>query len=51
MADKYGVGDDPYCYPGAAVLRNRLHLHDEDLLDQAELSEIAASTISVMRWI
>lgn len=47
MADKYGVGDDPYCYPGTCVLRNKLGLQDEGLLDEAEreLSEIAAGTI------
>lgn len=47
MDDKYGVGDDPYCYPGTTILRNKLNLQNEDLLDQAEreLSEIAASTI------
>lgn len=48
MDDKYGVADDPYCYPGTTVLRNSLNLRDENTLDQAEreLSEIAASSIS-----
>jgi cell filamentation protein len=48
MDDKYGVGDDPYCYPGTFVLRNRLGLQDEAMLDQAEreLSEIAAGNLS-----
>ncbi|WP_423360336.1 putative adenosine monophosphate-protein transferase Fic [Pseudomonas citronellolis] len=43
--DKYGAGQDPYCYPGTSVLRNRLDLHSDDLLSRAErdLSEIAAS--------
>jgi cell filamentation protein len=47
MDDKYGVGDDPYCYPGTTVLRNRLNLRDENMLDQAEreLSEVAASSL------
>lgn len=47
MTDKYGVGDDPYCYPGTCVLRNKLGLRDEELLDEAEreLSEIAAGTL------
>ena len=34
MLDKYGVGQDPYCYPGSSVLRNRL-----DLLDEARLHQ------------
>jgi cell filamentation protein len=47
MAGIYGTGQDPYCYPGTAVLRNRLALMDEDRLNEAErnLSEIAASEI------
>ncbi|WP_313452024.1 putative adenosine monophosphate-protein transferase Fic [Pseudomonas rhodesiae] len=47
MLDKYGVGQDPYCYPGSSVLRNRLDLHDEHKLHQAEreLSEIAVSNL------
>lgn len=24
--DKYGTGDDPYCYPGSDVLRNHLNI-------------------------
>ncbi len=47
MLDKYGVGQDPYCYPGSGVLRNRLDLRDEILLHQAEreLSEIAVGSL------
>ncbi len=47
MVDKYGTGQDPYCYPGTTVLRNRLGLLDDKSLDEAEraLSEIAASEI------
>jgi cell filamentation protein len=45
MVDKYGVGQDPYCYPGSDVLRNLLNIHDEEQLQKAEreLSEIAVS--------
>jgi cell filamentation protein len=41
------VGQDPYCYPGSSVLRNRLDLLDEDRLHQAEreLSEIAVGNL------
>lgn len=47
MLDKYGVGQDPLCYPGTTVLRNRLGLTDDNALHEAErtLSEIAAGTI------
>ena len=47
MLDKYGVGQDPLCYPGTTVLRNRLDLTDDQALHDAErtLSEIAASAI------
>ncbi|WP_342242891.1 putative adenosine monophosphate-protein transferase Fic [Pseudomonas sp. OTU5201] len=47
MVDKYGTGQDPYCYPGTTVLRNHLGLTDDDALNEAEraLSEIAASEI------
>lgn len=46
MSDKYGVGQDPYCYPGTDVLRNRLNIHDEALLSEAEreLYELAAAS-------
>ncbi|WP_422528290.1 Fic/DOC family protein [Serratia fonticola] len=45
--DKYGTGQDPYCYPGSRTLRNQLGILDEALLAQAErdISEIAASQI------
>lgn len=45
--DKYGVGQDPYCYPGTSVLRNHLNLRVQSMLDDAEreLSSIAASEV------
>lgn len=47
MLDKYGVGQDSYCYPGTAVLRNTLGLTHEQTLAKAEraLSEVAADAI------
>ena len=47
MPSKYGMDQDPYCYPGSSVLRNRLDLHDEARLHQAEreLSEIAVGNL------
>ncbi len=34
--DKYGTGQDPYCYPDSRVLRNRLDIRDEEELEDAE---------------
>ena len=47
MLDKYGVGQDPYCYPGTSILRNLLDLTDDQTLSEAEraLSEVAADAI------
>ena len=36
--DKYGeMGDSLYCYPNSNILRNKLHIQDEKILEQAEL--------------
>ncbi len=45
--DKYGVGQDPYCYPGTAALKNRFDLRDEQDLNEVEhyLSNIAAQKL------
>jgi cell filamentation protein len=45
--DKYGTGQDPYCYRDSRTLRNRLDIQNDAGLAQAErnLSEIAASQI------
>lgn len=47
MLDKYGTGQDPYCYPGTTVLRNRLNVTNDEILSEAEraLSEVAADAI------
>ena len=37
MRDKYGVGQDPYCYPDADVLVNKLNIRDEETLAAAEI--------------
>lgn len=34
MVDKYGVGQDPYCYPGSVVLRNLLNIRNEEQLQK-----------------
>jgi len=36
MRDKYGVSQDPYCYPDSDVLKNLLNLRDADALAEAE---------------
>ncbi|MDX1302807.1 putative adenosine monophosphate-protein transferase Fic [Photobacterium sp.] len=36
MRDKYGVNQDPDCYPGSSVLVNKLSIFDEDELALAE---------------
>lgn len=41
MQDKYGVSDDPYCWPGSSTLRNALNIRDDALLADAE-AEFAA---------
>lgn len=33
---RYDAGDDPLCYPGTTVLRNKANLTDQDELDQFE---------------
>jgi cell filamentation protein len=50
MVDKYGVGQDPYCYPRSEVLRNLLNIRSEEVLQKAEreLSEIAISRFRLL---
>ncbi|MGR5149639.1 putative adenosine monophosphate-protein transferase Fic [Photobacterium alginatilyticum] len=36
MRDKYGVNQDPDCYSGTTILKNRLSIKDEDELELAE---------------
>lgn len=38
MRDKYGVGNDPYCYRSSDVLINLLNIQDQTLLDEAEIA-------------
>jgi cell filamentation protein len=47
MVDKYGVGQDPDCYPQIEVLTNRLAITDADQLENAEreLSGYAAQPL------
>ncbi|MGY2463206.1 putative adenosine monophosphate-protein transferase Fic [Vreelandella sulfidaeris] len=47
--DKYGTGQDTYCYPGTDVLRNKLEVFDAVELEEAEreLSLINADSIEL----
>lgn len=46
--DKYGeLGDSLYCYSGTNILKNKLNIHDEYILEQAEfeLSGLSSNLI------
>lgn len=47
MVDKYGAGDDPYCYPGSDVLINKLDIKEDEKLAEAEkvLSDLSLDDI------
>lgn len=47
MIDKYGSGQDVYCYPGTDTLKNLLNIKDSDLLVLAErdITDINANFI------
>jgi cell filamentation protein len=36
--DKYGTGDDPYCYPNSSILVNLLDIKKDEDLNEAEAS-------------
>ena len=36
MVDKYGTGQDPYCYKGTDILINNFDIRDEETLQEAE---------------
>jgi cell filamentation protein len=48
MMDKYGVGQDPYCYPDSVVLKNLLAITDEQELSDAE---VALTEIRVFQFV
>ncbi|MDN6319161.1 MAG: hypothetical protein ACTHYN_00940 [Marinobacter sp.] len=47
MLDKYGAGNDSYCYENSDVLVNLLNIRDGELLHAAErdISNVNADTI------
>ena len=49
MTDKYGVGQDPYCYPGTGILKNLLGINDEMQLRRAEM-ELTNSALQRVKF-
>jgi cell filamentation protein len=45
--DKYDVGNDHYCYPNTAVLKNKLGITDEKIFERAERDITKTSTLYV----
>ncbi len=48
MADKYGTGQDPYCYPGTDVFINKFNIQEKIILQKAEreITIVALNDIS-----
>ena len=48
--DKYGeLGDSLYCYSGTNILKNKLNIRDEQILEQAEL-ELSGLSSSLIEY-
>ena len=48
--DKYGeLGDSLYCYMGTSILKNKLNIRDELILEQAEL-ELSSASSSLIEY-
>ena len=48
--DKYGeLGDSLYCYSGTNILKNKLNIRDEQVLEQAEL-ELSGLSSSLIEY-
>ena len=48
MVDKYGTGQDPYCYKGTTTLINRFGIKEEGILNEAEreITTVALNSIT-----
>ncbi|WP_272682124.1 Fic/DOC family protein [Providencia sp. PROV129] len=46
MRDKYGIGQDSYCYPGTDILINVLNIQDVEVLEEAETAFTTARYLS-----
>jgi cell filamentation protein len=46
MSDKYGVSQDPDCYPNSSVLVNKLNIRDAQELEavEAELTQLRSES-------
>ena len=49
MVDKYGTGQDPYCFDNSCVLINKLNITDDARLEQAE-QEITIAAIDKINF-
>lgn len=48
MTDKYGAdGDSVYCYPQSGILKNKLNLHDEQILEEAEREFSSQAAVNI----
>ena len=50
MSDKYGVQNDPYCWPGTTVLTNELGIREEARLADAEAEFAAVALERIEIW-
>lgn len=48
MTDKYGVGQDPYCYPSSFILKNLFNLQSSAELESAEV-ELTSYRLSTFK--
>jgi cell filamentation protein, protein adenylyltransferase len=46
-SDKYGIENDPYCYPGSTTLINLLGLRDDESLGDAERDLTLAAAMAI----
>ena len=47
MVDKYGAGEDPYCYVNSYTLKNKFHITDDVILQKAEEEISAEASYSI----
>lgn len=48
MVNKYGTGQDPYCYSRTSILKNNFNIQDENILSNAEreITTVASKNIT-----
>lgn len=47
MVDKYGTGEDPYCYENSLTLKNKFNITDDVILQKAEKEISAEASYSI----